>query len=365
MKILYDHLCFGEKYGGVSKLFVEMPLNFPGDVQYSYSVKNTKNEYFKRLNYRGVNKTFRNINFRGKTRLLNLENRMYSIWKLIEGDFDIYHQTHYDPYAYKYLSKKKRKVTTIHDMNFFVIPEAYINYPFNEIMEWQKISALRADKIATPSNNSKKDMMRIWSIPEGKIDVAYPGNDIINLDDFDPERIIKAPYVLFVGYRQEYKNFNNYLKAFKLLSEKNQDLLFICTGIPLEEHEINIISGLNLSDKVLHISADENTMVNLYRNAEVFVYPSLYEGFGLPLIEAMACRCPVVCSNTSCFPEVAENAARYFDPYSIENMFEVTHEVLENSNIRNTLINNGTERIKQFSWKKCADRYISIYKSLL
>jgi glycosyltransferase involved in cell wall biosynthesis len=364
MKILYDYLCFREKYGGVSKLFVEMPLNFPRNIQFFYSVKNTKNEYFKKLYFTRVNKTFRNINFRGKNRLLNLQNRLYSIWKLIEGDFDIYHQTHYDPYAYKYLSSKKKKVTTIHDMNFYVIPDAYTNYPFTEVMEWQKISALRADKIVTPSNNSKKDIMKIWNLPEDKIDVAYPGSDIINLDDFDPQRIIEAPYILFVGYRQEYKNFNGYLKAFKILSEKNHDLLFVCTGIPLEEHEKNIISTLNLSDRVLQISADENTMVNLYRNAEAFVYPSLYEGFGLPLIEAMACRCPVICSNTSCFPEVAENAARYFDPYSIENMFEVTYEVLTNSNIRNTLINNGIERIKQFSWKKCADRYVSIYKSL-
>jgi glycosyltransferase involved in cell wall biosynthesis len=364
MKILYDYLCFREKYGGVSKYFVEMPLYLPRDIQYFYSVKNTKNEYFKKLNYTRINKTFRNVNFRGKDRLLNLQNRLYSIRKLIEGHFDIYYQTHYDPYAFKYLSKKKKKITTIHDMNFFVIPEAYSDYPFSEVMEWQKISAFKVDKIVTPSNNSKKDIVKVWNIPEDKIEVVYPGNDIINLDNFNAQRIIKAPYILFVGYRQGYKNFKNYLKAFKLVSEKNHDLLFICTGIPLDEHEKNIISCLNVSDKVLQIPADENMMVNLYRNAEAFVYPSLYEGFGLPLIEAMTCRCPVICSNTSCFPEVAENAARYFDPYSVENMFEVTHEVLTDSGIRNTLINNGTERIKQFSWKKCADRHVSIYKSL-
>jgi glycosyltransferase involved in cell wall biosynthesis len=365
MKILYDYLCFQEKYGGVSKYFVKMPLSLPEDIQYIYPVKNTRNEYIQSLNNIKVNTTFRNINFKGKNRLLKLQNRLYAISKIIEGNFDIYYQTHYDPYAYKYISKGKKKLTTIHDMNFFVIPEAYINYRFPEVIEWQEISAFKADKIITPSNNSKNDIIKIWNIPEDKIEVVYPGNDSINLDDFDSKKLIKDPYILFVGNRQEYKNFFNYLKSFKLLSENNRELLFVCTGSPLGEDEKRFISDLKLLNKVLQISADENMMINLYRNAELFVYPSLYEGFGLPLIEAMTCHCPVICSNTSCFPEVSGNAARYFDPYSIGNMFEVTNEVLNNTNIKQELINNGMERIKKFSWKNCANRHADIYRSLI
>jgi glycosyltransferase involved in cell wall biosynthesis len=365
MKILYDYLCFQEKYGGVSKYFIRMPQNLPDDIQYFYPVKNTQNEYFKELNDTNINKTFHNINFRGKTRLLNIQNRSYAIFKLIEGNFDIYYQTHYDPYAYKYLSKKKKTITTIHDMNFFVIPEAYINYQFPHVIEWQKISALKADKIITPSINSKKDIIKTWNIPDDKIEVVYHGNDIINLEFFNSKRILDNPYVLFVGNRQEYKNFFNFLKSFKLLSEKNHDLCLICTGSPFDKREKNFISDLKISNKILQVSADENTMINLYRNAELFVYPSLYEGFGLPLLEAMTCHCPVICSNTSCFPEVAGNAALYFDPYSIENMFEVAYEVLNRLNIRHELISNGLERIKMFSWKKCAHQHADIYKSLI
>jgi glycosyltransferase involved in cell wall biosynthesis len=365
MKILYDYLCFQEKYGGVSKYFVKMPQNLPKDIQYCYSIKNTENEYIRELNNLKINKTFYAINFKGKKRLLRLQNRLYAISKIIEGNFDIYYQTHYDPYAYKYISKKKKKLTTIHDMNFFVIPEAYANYRFPEIVEWQKISAFKADKIITPSNNSKNDIINIWDIPEDKIEVIYPGNDIINLDDFDSKRIVGPPYILFVGNRQEYKNFFNCLRSFKLLLKNNSDLLFVCTGSPFGEDEKRFISDLKLSNKVLHIPADEYMMINLYHHAELFVYPSLYEGFGLPLIEAMTCHCPVVCSNTSCFPEVAENAAHYFNPYSVENMFEVMNDVLNNSKLKNNLINNGLERIKKFSWKICADKHADIYRSLI
>jgi glycosyltransferase involved in cell wall biosynthesis len=170
---------------------------------------------------------------------------------------------------------------------------------------------------------------------------------------------------LFVGTRHEYKNFSKFLRAFKILSEKNDALLFVCTGIPFNKNEHNLISDLGLTDKVLQISATEAMMVNLYWNAELFVYPSLYEGFGLPLLESMVCHCPVVCSNTSCFPEIAGNAAKYFDPYSIENMVEVTHEVLNNSSIRQNLIANGLERVKRFVWKDCADKHIDVYQALM
>jgi glycosyltransferase involved in cell wall biosynthesis len=231
--------------------------------------------------------------------------------------------------------------------------------------EWQKISAHKADKIITISENSKKDIIRIWDIPEDKIEVAYLGHDDINLADFNLSRIFDNPYILFVGSRQEYKNFATYIKAFKILSEKEHDLLFVCTGLPFSQNEKEFISDLQLSDKVLQIAAGETMMVNLYYNAELFVYPSLYEGFGLPLLEAMACHCPVICSNTSCFPEVAGNAARYFNPYSIENMFEVTNDVLNNSRIRQDLIANGLERIKRFTWQACTNKHIDVYQSLI
>jgi glycosyltransferase involved in cell wall biosynthesis len=139
----------------------------------------------------------------------------------------------------------------------------------------------------------------------------------------------------------------------------------ICTGSQFSISEKKQIEELGLTSKVFQVAADENTMVNLYYNAELFIYPSLYEGFGLPLLEAMNCHCPVVCSNASCFPEVAGNAAIYFNPYSIEDMAEVTNSILNNSSLKQKLINEGIERTKLFSWKTCANKHAMLYKTLL
>jgi glycosyltransferase involved in cell wall biosynthesis len=362
MKILYDYLCFQEKYGGASKYFVKMLNCVSDEFQYEIAIKYSNNEYIKDLSRIKLNNSCDNLHIKGKWRLLNTINRLNAIKKFNAENFDIYHQTHYDPFAFKYLSPKIKVVMTLYDMNFFIIPEAYRNY---EVWEWQKISAHKADKIITISNNSKNDIIKVWNIPEEKIEVVYLGHDDVNFTDYDLSRIFSEPYILFVGTRHDYKNFKNYLRSFKILSEKDSNLLFVSTGAPFNNSENKLISDLHLSDKVVQISASETMMVNLYRNAELFVYPSLYEGFGLPLLESMACHCPIVCSKTSCFPEIAGNAAKYFDPYSIENMFEVTSEVLNNPIIREDLVNRGLERIKHFTWQDCTNKHVRAYQSLI
>jgi glycosyltransferase involved in cell wall biosynthesis len=340
-----------------------MIKNLPVDIKYKISLKNTRNEYIKELPDIQINKLLK-INFRGKWRLLNIQNKINSIINIRQNDFDIYHQTHYDPYAFKYLSSIKKSVTTIYDMNFFVIPEIYKDYPCPWLFKWQEESAKSADKIIAVSKNTKNNLMSIWKIPDKKIDVIYLGIENINLDDYDLSRKYEKPYLLFVGTRLLYKNFENYLKAFKLILEKNNDLLLVCTGYSFTKDEKHLLEELHLDNKVDIISADERTMVNLYRNAELFVYPSLYEGFGIPLLEAMSCQCPIICSNTSCFPEISGDAAFYFDPYSLENMVEATLEVLNNSSLKQKLVENGLERIKEFSWKTCADKHAALYKAL-
>jgi glycosyltransferase involved in cell wall biosynthesis len=373
MKILYDHLCFQEIYGGVSKYFVNMLKQFPLDVQYEISVKYTKNEYVKTLHNIKLNNNLDNINIRGKWRLWKLFhfiNQNYSKVKLLFGNYDIYHQTHYNPFAYKYLPSTKKSVTTIHDMNFFVIPEAYRIPEATKnwariTAEWQKKSASKADKIIAVSKNTKKDLIDIWNIPEEKIIVCYHGRDDISIENLDATRKFQQPYILFVGARLIYKNFAKYLGAFKVISERNKDLILVCTGYPFNSSECNLINDLRLSDKIFQTSVDEDEMAALYHNAEVFVYPSLYEGFGLPLLEAMNAQCPIICSNTSCFPEICEKAALYFDPYSIDDMVDVTTEILNNSSLKMKLIEEGNKRKKMFSWKKCAEEHIDVYKSLM
>jgi len=366
MKILYDGICFQEIYGGVSRYFASMLKQFPAEVQYDIAIKYTKNEYIKTLPKVKLNNTMDSLNIRGKRRLFRIINQNYTKIKLFLRNYDIYHQTHYNPFAYKYLPAKKKSVMTVFDMNFFVIPEAYKMEKDTQIVaEWQKTSVKKADKIIAISKNTKKDLINIWNIPEEKIAVCYLGQDEINIEDFNLARKFKQPYILFVGWRKTFKNFAQYLKVFKIISERNNELILVCTSLPFNSSECNLINDLGLSNKVFQISANEDEMVGLYNNAEVFVYPSLYEGFGLPLLEAMNAKCPIACSNTSCFPEVCENAAIYFNPYSIDSMVETTTEVLNNPSLKMKLIEEGNKRKKMFSWKKCAEDHIDVYKSML
>ena len=122
---------------------------------------------------------------------------------------------------------------------------------------------------------------------------------------------------------------------------------------------------LNIDDVVIHVSADEALMYRLYRDAELFVFPSLYEGFGLPILEAMAAQCPIALSNTSCFPEIAKNAGAYFDPYSIDSIFEIMDKIITDSKYRKELIEEGNVRVRDFSWETCAQQHLELYKTLL
>jgi glycosyltransferase involved in cell wall biosynthesis len=342
-----------------------MANNFSDEVECTFSIKISQNEYIKELSDVNIYHFLDNFNFRGKACLMETLNRIFSIQKILEGNYDIYHQTHYNPYAYSYLPKEKKKVVTMFDMNYYVIPNFYKDCSYLKVFEWQKISASKADKIIAISANTKNDLVNIWNIPPEKVEVIHLGVDDIPEKTLNQNRKIECPYILFVGRREEYKNFKNCLEAFKIAREKIYDLQLVCTGFPFTREERNMIEDLNLSNNVVQIFVDENTLLNLFNNAEIFVFPSLYEGFGLPLLEAMACHCPVICSNASCFPEIAGDAALYFDPYSIEDMAESIIKVLKDIALRKRMIAKGLERKNYFSWKKCAEKHVALYKSLL
>ena len=137
-------------------------------------------------------------------------------------------------------------------------------------------------------------------------------------------------------------------------------------GARFSNDEINQIKQLNLKmENIVHLKGDDDILSVLYSNAAVFVFPSLYEGFGIPPLEAMSFKCPVVCSNTSSLPEVAGDAAEYFDPYNIEEMMSSIESVVFSNEKRNDLIGRGLKRINLFSWEKRAEQTLKVYSSLL
>jgi glycosyltransferase involved in cell wall biosynthesis len=168
-----------------------------------------------------------------------------------------------------------------------------------------------------------------------------------------------------VGVRADYKNFNRLIKAYALYHQKFPDVKLVCTSHPFSSQEYSLFEQYGVNDVVLNISANETLMNQLYQNALFFIYPSLYEGFGMPILEAWMNNCPVVLSDASCFPEICGDAGLYFNPNETEEMLASMIIMTEDDGLRKLLIEKGDMRVKEFSWERCAKEHEAVYKSLL
>jgi len=357
MKIIFDHQLFSyQKYGGASRYFAELLRHLPVETWETTTVF-SNNEYIKEYNLFKPWHFLPNKWFKGQGRIMNELNKPYSYIKLLQKNYDVFHQTHFETYCLKAIGDKPM-VTTFHDTNFS-------NYnPNDHIVSLQKKSLERANIIVAISNNTKKELIELFNIDESKVKVIYHGINKNN-SPLNVNRIVEQPYILFVGDRTGFKNFERFIRAVSLLLPDYKDLRVVCTRNKFTANEMSLFSELGISDKVIHISADESTLAQLYRDAAMFVFPSFSEGFGMPILEAMAQRCPVVLSDASCFPEIADKAALYFDPMDIDNMSETIKSLLENESLRNELIEEGDKRLKFFSWEKNAMEHMNLYQSLL
>jgi glycosyltransferase involved in cell wall biosynthesis len=363
MKVLFDDQIFSmQKYGGVSKYFCEIMEKIPKEY-WDISLLFSDNEYLKYLSAFHYIELLPNISFRGKSRLMELVNRPYSIAKLSCSNYDIFHQTHFGLNVLKYV-KNKRIVITFHDMNHTKFPNLY-SFDTKKVEQLQKQSIERADKIVAVSHTTKQELIDIWDINPQKITVIYHGIDQNKLNIPETKRIIDNPYILYVGERRAYKNFDRFITAFSNISFKHPLLKLICTGQKLTNDEINKFRTLKIDEKVIHIPANEIVMKRLYNDAEMFVYPSLSEGFGMPVLEAMVQNCVVVLSNTSCLPEIAGNAGTYFDPYSIDDISGKIELVLNSPSMREEKKHLGQQNTSRFSWEETAKKHFDLYKSLM
>ena len=172
-------------------------------------------------------------------------------------------------------------------------------------------------------------------------------------------------YILFVGRRSLYKNFIIFAEAVSRLLNREKDIKLVCVGSPFDSGEMAVLSGLGISNQAIAINVDDNSLNSLYSDALVFVFPSLYEGFGMPILEAFANNCPVCLSDTACFPEIAGNAGVYFDPYDQESILSAIEKVIYDKEFAKQIIIAGQHRLNDFSWKKTAKETISSYKKTI
>ena len=349
MKVLFDHHLFYQLYGGASKYFVMMISHLPKGTWETTSLWSI-NEYARET---GLVHTITR-KFKGEDSVLERINRIYTKYKIGQGHYDVLHQTDFDNYFYKELADKPL-VVTYHDSNLSTID------PHPQIVKRQKKALRRADAIVVVSQNTKKDLLNLFDVDEKKVHVIYHGIDIPDMQRVAKERIIKDEYFLYVGRRSAYKNFKRFVTAFALFHKIHKKVKLVCTSQDFTEEEHFLFSSLHIEDSLVAVKATEEQMIRLYRDAISLVFPSLYEGFGMPILEAWSCRCPVILANASCFPEIAKNAAIYFDPYSEKEMSQKMLEVYENNTLRSNLVSLGRDRVLDFSWEKCAEEHLQVY----
>lgn len=367
MKVLYDYQIFTSQiYGGISRYFYELLQNFKSDdeIEYKLSLKYSNNYYLKKLDNLPYKRFFERHSFKGKYRLLNILNRKISQKYISKWDYDIFHPTYYDPYFLDFLNGRPF-VLTIFDMIHEIYPEIFSFK--DKIPEWKKTLAQKAIKIIAISENTKRDIIKILGMDEGKIEVIYLGNSLkINKDINTINIKIPKKYILFVGSRKGYKNFELFIDAVSPLINEDNELNIVCAGGgDFNKVEIEKFISLKIRDKLFYYSGNDSTLAYLYQKAVAFVFPSLYEGFGIPVLESFACGCPVICSKTSSLPEVAGDAAIYFDPTDKLSMLNSIQKVIYNNELKKQLIKKGIERVKEFSWDKTAKKTKKLYEDIL
>ena len=278
--------------------------------------------------------------------------------------FDVIHPTHTNAYDLIPFIGKTPLVLTVHDMTHEIFPHLFKNDPTSQ----RKLDyARRADRIIAISECTKRDLMAIYGIEPEKIDVIHHGNSLVLPADAST-RPMELPerYVLFVGRRRDYKKFDLCLKAFAELADADRELQLVCAGGgAFTPEELSQINSLHLSGRVRQCWFTDEELAIAYNRCQAFVYPSAYEGFGLPLLEAFSCGAPVLCSKASCFPEIAGNGADYFPADDAAAMASAIQRVLESQDHANGLRARGAERLAHFSWQRCAAETKATYQKAI
>lgn len=362
-KVFIDHQKFTtQKYGGISRYFANIiqGIKRTDTITYQLGVLHAKNHYIQNepLLMKG-NLSDRVLN--RNERYDYMLNEFYCKRLLEKADFDVFHPTYYDPYFIKPL--RKPLVITIHDMTYERLPEYF--WAQDPLTQQKRMNINRADAIITISNTTRKDLLNFFAVDPTKVSVIYHGIDVDTPLQFQPVADLPEQYVLFVGDRSGYKNFYLFLNAFRQLVPRFPDLHVVLTGGgKLEIADREFIKRLGLTDRVRHINATDEQLNYLYKNTQLFVYPSLYEGFGLPILEAFKAQCPMLLSDTECFREVAADAAAYFKSTDMDDLIYQLETTLTDSELKAQLVKKGTKRLADFTLQESMDKTLAIYKSL-
>ena len=366
MKIAFDYQIFSQQsYGGISRYFNALALKFSKldhDIKIFAGIH--RNKYLSSLP-KPIVKGYELTKYPPRSaKLFLLANHYLTNHQIQQWRPDLIHETYYS--ISNSTSNKLPRIVTAYDMVHELFPKQFKK---KEYITQKKISTFnRADHIISISHNTKKDLVKFFDIPPEKISVVHLACDIFNQSNSNSINFsFTKPFLLYVGARSGYKNFNRFLEAISKSQKLINDFDIVAFGGGILSFKENaLIDSLGFKkDQVKQIGGDDSVLAALYQEATAFVYPSLYEGFGIPLLEAMAYECPVISSNTSSLPEVVGEAGEYFNPEEIESIKSSIENVVYSPSRTLALKAKGLKRINHFSWEKCAQDTLKIYKTLV
>lgn len=371
MKIAFDSNVFTmQRFGGVSRYLVRLAEEY-SDAGHDVKVHGLLhiNEY--------LGESTRPITGMKRIARFPKLTRRAAHWlndKKTELDFrrqppDLIHESYC--HARRVGSEKLPGVCTVHDMIHDLFPQYWGK--MDRTPEYRRATITRADAVICVSESTRRDLIRITGIAPEKTHVVHHGFEIAG----DPadlhgeeqallDALLNHPYLLYVGGRGNYKNFSGMLSGFAKTSMAKEVAIMAFGGGSFTAEELALAQSLGIPAGNMRQSGGSDALLRaLYRSATAFIYPSIYEGFGFPPLEAMSEDCPVISSNASCMPEVVGDAARFFDPEDEDSIKDAIQEVFDSAELRKALISRGKNRLVDFSWVKCAKETMTIYQSIL
>ncbi|OBA76651.1 glycosyl transferase family 1 [Mycobacterium sp. 1554424.7] len=365
MKVAFDHRIFAQqRYGGISRYFFELASRLPNDAVTEVSIIAPLhlNGYLGADSAAGVVRgRYVPYTYKRTANVVDLVNRFAVPLAWRRMDPDIVHETYY---AAKPVGKGRRRVVTIHDMIYELFADEFPDA--KRVTAAKRAAVNRADHVICVSETTRCDLVRLFNVDPVRTSVVHHGYAMTTgMGNAAAETGKRRPTLLYVGKRLGYKNFGSFLQAYARSPVLRDFELIAFGGDPPMPHERQEIARLGLTGNVRFDSGSDRKLAAHYREATAFVYPSRYEGFGIPTLEAMSHGCPVVCSNAGAIPEVVGDAGLYFDPDDTDELGATLERVATTEALRADLRTRGFTRLATFSWDKCAAATAQVYREIV
>lgn len=372
MKILLDpQIYYFQKFGGISRYYTEIFsfIRHKPDSEVILPLLYSENEYAREQHLmkesflmKGLYKVTSALHISTRTLQKKRAGR-YLEQVLSKTEFDVFIPTYFDPYFLSFTGNKPF-VLTVYDMIHELFPEYYADQNLR-IVEHKLLLMEKATMIIAVSENTKRDILNIYPhINENKIVVIYHGTSLTK--DHNVTVNLPADYILYVGERANYKNFHFLLRSAAPLLQENKNLHLICAGGgSFKKEEMAVFTKMGLANQIIQKPFRENELAHFYAGAKCFVFPSLYEGFGIPVLEAMVCGCPVLLGHHSSFPEVAADAGVYVNLDSEEDLKNKIQLFISDEAVRQEFSLKSKEQAKKFTWSHAADQCYEVYKKAI